>query len=75
MAKRTHTQERYRQRTSQTEKFAEKMEEHSSRRFAELPSRASDHTNHPEGGSYISRGRLYSCSTDFVLLTSSRMDP
>ena len=32
----THTQERYRQERSQTERFVEKMEEHSPDRFTEF---------------------------------------
>ena len=67
MVERTHTQERYRQRRSQTEKYAEKTEEHSSRRFTELPGRA---LNHTEGGPYNSKGAP-SCRTDSILVTSS----
>ena len=34
------------------------MEEHSSERFSELPSRASDCTDHAEGGPYIAEEGL-----------------
>ena len=66
---RTHTEERYGHRRSQIKKFVEKTEEHSSRRFAELPGIASDTTDHAEGGPYNSKGGPYSFYTDFILLT------
>ena len=49
---RTHTQERYKQKEKSEGEVAEKTEEHSSRRFTELPGKASDRTDHTKGGSY-----------------------